>query len=132
MHLIIGGKYMGKLQYALSLYGADSPVYDLALAPFGDMKAFSSSRIIINLQEGIRSLLASETPVKAFFETHFEVLADKTLVGDEIGSGIVPLDPFERLWRDQTGLVYQYLARHAEVVDRVWAGIPTRLKGEPD
>ena len=51
------------------------------------------------------------------------------LIGNEIGGGIVPMDPFERRWRDETGFLYQFLAREAETVDRVWAGIPVRMKG---
>ena len=52
----------------------------------------------------------------------------KVIVCDEIGAGVVPMDRFERRWRDETGLLYQALAREAAVVDRVWAGLAMRLK----
>ena len=52
----------------------------------------------------------------------------KVIICDEIGAGVVPLDKFERRWRDETGLLYQALVREADRVDRVWAGLALRLK----
>ena len=61
--------------------------------------------------------------------TLFEGLKNfKVIICDEIGAGVVPMDRFERRWRDETGLLYQALAREAAVVDRVWAGLAMRLK----
>ena len=126
MHLIIGGKYMGKLAYAGTLYG-ELPACDLAAE---EPESMFAARLIVNLQDGARSLLKrGERPVD-FFEANLDRMDDKILIGDEIGSGIVPADPFERLWRDETGFLYQFLAARAELVDRVWAGIPCRLKGQ--
>ena len=126
MHLILGGKYMGKLQYARSLYGENATVCDLAGDPAEKM---FDVRIVVNLQDGIRTMLEREIDARRFFETNLPRLADKILIGDEVGSGVVPLDPFERRWRDETGFIYQTLARRATIVDRVWAGLPERLKG---
>jgi adenosyl cobinamide kinase/adenosyl cobinamide phosphate guanylyltransferase len=126
MHLIIGGKYMGKLRYAKKLYGWDASICDLAAAPPEDM---FEARIAVNLQDGVRHMLRRGGSAQDFFERHFLRLEEKILIGDEIGSGIVPMDSFERLWRDETGLVYQMLADRAALVDRIWAGLPCRLKG---
>lgn len=55
--------------------------------------------------------------------------ADKlVLVSDEVGSGIVPIDAFEREFREKNGRVNCYLAVQAEQVIRVTAGIGTRIK----
>ena len=55
--------------------------------------------------------------------------ADKlVLVSDEVGSGIVPIDAFEREFREKNGRVNCYLASQAEQVIRVPAGIGTRIK----
>jgi adenosyl cobinamide kinase/adenosyl cobinamide phosphate guanylyltransferase len=126
MHLIIGGKYMGKLRYAKKLYGWDASICDLAAASPEDM---FEARIAVNLQDGVRHMLKRGESARDFFELHFFRLEEKILIGDEIGSGIVPMDSFERLWRDETGFVYQMLAGRAALVDRIWAGLPCRLKG---
>ena len=126
MHIIIGGKYMGKLAYAKALYG-DVSVCDLSVE---EPESMFSARVIANLQDGARSILKRGERAVDFFEGNLSRIDDKILIGDEIGSGIVPADPFERLWRDETGFLYQFLAARAELVDRVWAGIPCRLKGK--
>ena len=127
MHLIIGGKYMGKLAYAKALYGRDVSVCDLSLE---EPESLFAARVGTNLQDGARFILKRGTRPVDFFEANIGCMNDKILIGDEIGSGLVPMDPFERLWRDETGFLYQFLAARAELVDRVWAGIPCRLKGK--
>lgn len=48
----------------------------------------------------------------------------------ELGCGIVPIDPADRLWRDLSGEACQFLAGHSREVYRVICGIPMKLKGE--
>ncbi|MDR2350228.1 MAG: bifunctional adenosylcobinamide kinase/adenosylcobinamide-phosphate guanylyltransferase [Deltaproteobacteria bacterium] len=50
------------------------------------------------------------------------------LVSNELGSGIVPMDPAARLYRDAVGLAHQRLAQSAKDVWFVVAGIPLKLK----
>ena len=119
---------MGKLKYALSIYGTDSAIYDFAQAQ-NLSGVFYDFRILINLQAGIRRFIETGSLPLPFFEENLPRLREKVLIGDEIGCGIVPLDPLEREWRDQTGFVYQFLARESEIVDRIWAGLPVRMKG---
>ena len=47
---------------------------------------------------------------------------------DEVGCGVVPVDPFERQYRESVGRVGCYLAEQAEEVWRVVLGIGTRIK----
>ena len=51
------------------------------------------------------------------------------IVTDEIGCGIVPMDPFQREVREQTGRVCTALAGKARRVHRVICGIGTVIKG---
>ena len=50
------------------------------------------------------------------------------MVSDEIGLGVVPLDPFERLWREETGRALCVLAERAQRVERICCGLGMRLK----
>ncbi|MDR2613386.1 MAG: bifunctional adenosylcobinamide kinase/adenosylcobinamide-phosphate guanylyltransferase [Deltaproteobacteria bacterium] len=50
------------------------------------------------------------------------------VVSNELGWGIVPMEPESRLYRDAVGLAHQTLAAHASAVYLVVAGIPVRLK----
>ena len=126
MRLILGGRHMGKRAHAEARYGPFRSLCDLSRdAP----ESAADAELVLNLQEGVRALLLRGTDVRAFFATRLARLRRSVLIGDEIGSGVVPMDPFERRWRDETGFLYQFLAREAETVDRVWAGIPVRMKG---
>lgn len=49
-------------------------------------------------------------------------------VSDEIACGIVPMDPFERTWREVCGRVLTTLASRADRVERVTCGIVQILK----
>ncbi|CAM1381143.1 bifunctional adenosylcobinamide kinase/adenosylcobinamide-phosphate guanylyltransferase [Fretibacterium fastidiosum] len=126
MHLILGGRHMGKRTYADSLYGPALSPCDLASA---DLALLPAADRVLNLQEGVRRLLLAGTDAGEFFRAHLEDLRTCVLIGSEVGSGVVPMDPIERRWRDETGLLYQLLAREAAIVDRVWCGLPLRLKG---
>jgi adenosylcobinamide kinase/adenosylcobinamide-phosphate guanylyltransferase len=50
------------------------------------------------------------------------------LVSNELGSGIVPMDPLTRLYRDAVGLAHQMLAGFAKNVYFVLAGLSLKLK----
>ena len=54
----------------------------------------------------------------------------RVVIADEIGCGLVPIDPFERAWREETGRILCALAREAEAVVRVHCGFPQAIKGE--
>ena len=61
-----------------------------------------------------------------------QILEDKNIdavICDEIGLGIVPVDRFERCWREETGRALCELAKAAEKVYRVQCAIPTCIKG---
>lgn len=125
MILILGGKYQGKTAYALTQYGERLKICDLAEE---DMAKMYEADVIRNIQEGVRRLLAKGiSPLDSFIE-NIDRLEHKILIGTEIGCGIVPLEEKERIWRDETGRVYQLLAKKARKVERVWAGIPVTIK----
>ncbi len=50
------------------------------------------------------------------------------IVSNEVGHGIVPLGELSREFVDQTGWLHQDIAKIAQQVDFVMAGIPLRLK----
>lgn len=53
---------------------------------------------------------------------------ERILVTDEIGCGIVPEDPFERIYREETGRICCQLAAEARQVWRVCCGLGQRIK----
>ena len=60
-----------------------------------------------------------------------EKLAGREIViASELGGGVVPVDPAERAAREAAGRLACLLARRADVVVRVYCGLPQVLKGE--
>jgi adenosylcobinamide kinase/adenosylcobinamide-phosphate guanylyltransferase len=51
------------------------------------------------------------------------------VVSDEVGSGIVPMHPNARAYRDLVGIAHQRLAAMADEVYLLVAGLPVTLKG---
>ncbi|MGB0865030.1 MAG: bifunctional adenosylcobinamide kinase/adenosylcobinamide-phosphate guanylyltransferase [Granulosicoccaceae bacterium] len=63
---------------------------------------------------------------EALAESRSEII----LVSNEVGMGIVPLGAVNREFADQAGWLNQAVARVADQVSFVVAGLPLRLKGE--
>lgn len=64
-----------------------------------------------------------------------EALADElarraVVIATEVGGGIVPADPDERVRREAAGRLSCLLAKRADTVIRVCCGLPKALKGE--
>ena len=117
---------MGKRVYAEKLYGSFENIYDLDNQK---PEAITNPGLIVNLHMGVRKLLERNINVLEFFRNKLEILRDCVIIGDEISGGVIPVDTLERQWRDETGKLYQFLASEAEIVDRVFAGLPLRLRG---
>ncbi|MBQ9419893.1 MAG: bifunctional adenosylcobinamide kinase/adenosylcobinamide-phosphate guanylyltransferase [Synergistaceae bacterium] len=117
---------MGKRAYAEKLYGRFDFVCDLEHDSPENIK---SPGLIVNLQSGVKNLLRNDINAMNFFANKIYILRDSVIVGDEISGGVVPVDKFERRWRDETGKIYQFLAENSDIIDRVFAGLPVRLKG---
>ena len=67
--------------------------------------------------------------INALLECCQQVEASFIIVSNEVGLGIVPAGKTSRLYRDLLGKANQMLARQADEVLMMTAGIPLRLKG---
>ena len=59
-----------------------------------------------------------------------ELEQKEIVIATEVGGGVVPVDPEERLARERAGRLSCLLAQRARVVVRVCCGLPQVLKGE--
>ncbi len=139
MKLIIGGLAQGKLHYVLQKEGnGKCMIFDGMLPEERELQearkeaGIEKKTLIINHFHHVvkRELAGKRTPgeleadVMRFVEKHPEVI----LICDEIGNGIVPVDAFERTYREQTGRILIRLAQKADEVVRVLCGIGQRIK----
>ena len=56
------------------------------------------------------------------------MLGEAVVTANEVGGGVVPMDPEERAWREACGRALCVLAGHADQVTRVVCGIGVRIK----
>lgn len=128
MELIIGGAFQGKKETAKAIFGlAEADICDGGSCPIEELfqaKAVSDFHMLI------RRMMEQQIDVDAWFEELKKKNPDIILISNEIGYGIVPLDRFERDWREKTGRICCLAAKEAGHVIRVLAGNPQYIKGE--
>ena len=79
---------------------------------------------IADLHLLLREVLQRGGDAAAYARTLLEQNPDAAITCDEIGGGIVPLDGFERRWREETGRALGVLAADEGTrLVRVWYGI---------
>lgn len=115
MILVVGGFGSGKRDYVLSLgYGDENISASLA----------GEAPVLVDAQELVRDEGVDVQELAELVASSREVV-----VCQEVGSGIVPLDKAERLWRERAGELSKTLADKADSVVRLVCGIPQVLKG---
>ena len=127
--LVIGGKAQGKLAFAETLLpGAE-------IIDGGSWRQYAgtdASQVIVNrLHLFIRAELMEGRTQEEILEELLQFAGARgtcIFICDEIGNGIVPLDAFERKWREQTGRILCGIAERADEVWRVFCGLPQKIK----
>lgn len=135
MIMITGGAFAGKLEFARAHFGLNED--EIADGTDCAPEDVFAAKCIVHYERLIRRLM--ETDVQgALCETADPLtFTDRVLCGnpdaivimDEIGSGIIPLEKNERLWREQTGRAGCRIAEGSDTVIRVCCGIPEIIKG---
>ena len=83
--------------------------------------------LVLNLHAFVRKVMqAGEDPQE--FVTDLLRSAPRAVTIDEVGCGIVPIDAFERRYRDEAGVAGQRFAAQADRVIRMICGIPQRIR----
>jgi len=146
MILITGGAYQGKREYARKRWNIETE--EMADGKTCAPEAIKSSRLVFNLQALVRRMLEkTDVPGDTAEEASDVTLPDEgpgiqeriralaaqnpdvILITDEIGCGIIPMNAFERRYREEAGRLSCALAAEAEEVVRVVCGVAVKLKG---
>lgn len=127
MKLIIGGYAQGKLDYVLSKYHLrENVVWDSVLP---NNATIQDKPVIVNhfhqwVKQRILDGGCPEEEMISFLDDYENCI----IICDEIGNGIVPIDKFEREYRERVGRILIQLAKKAEEVERVLCGIGQKIK----
>ncbi len=123
MKLIIGGIGSGKLGYAANLAGIRPE--EAAL----DFDGAKDAKVFFGLHRCVREAMEAGDDPDVLVADLVAANPEVIVVSDEIGCGIVPLDPFERRWREKVGRICCRLAEEADMVVRMDCGCPQVIKG---
>ncbi|MBE6464076.1 MAG: hypothetical protein E7003_01905 [Eggerthellaceae bacterium] len=89
----------------------------------------SDSPVIYDVQEAVRAFLANNPDKQAALDELMPLLLNRDVViTTEVGSGVIPLEYTDRLFRETAGRLTNELALHADEVIRMVWGIPQTLK----
>lgn len=127
MKLIIGGYAQGRLSYALKKYQlTEQDVWDAANA--GNSDSWRDKKVIYHAEEFVTKYLKTNQDVLQEIRNRLPDFQDKIIITQEVGCGLVPIDPDERRWREAVGHMNQLLAEYSESVERVCCGLGMYLK----
>lgn len=110
IRLYIGGKSQGKTKYVEEIHKDEKENI------FDDFHLWVRDELLNGKNP--------EEDLNKYLENHDNPI----FVAAEVGSGIIPIDSFERRYREVSGRLVSYIASRAEKVVRIYAGIPQVLK----
>ena len=128
MVLITGGSFQGKLDYALALTGLLRT--QVTEGENCSLESLCNIKILNNFHEIIKRRLRNEEEITQFVQQLIRDNPEIIIIVNEIGCGLVPMDSFERNYRETTGRMCCELAKQAKQVYRVVCGIGRMIKGD--
>lgn len=124
MEMIIGGAFQGKAAYGEKMYPHITWAEGKELDESGLMKAEG----VRNFQDYIRKELKAGREVSSLAQRLIENNPEVILISCEIGYGVVPVDAFDRVYREAVGRVCTRLAAYSDKVTRVICGTGMVIK----
>lgn len=126
MELIIGGAFQGKKDYA----ERNHP--DISWQDGGELSEEELLRAegILNFQDYIKKEIRAGKNPAHMAELLLKENPRAVIVSEEVGYGVVPVDAFEREYREAVGRICTKLASGSCRVTRVICGIGTVIKDD--
>ena len=125
MRMFIGGAFQGKMEYAQKEYPGIRWVDGAACSE----EELLQCEGVYHFHLYIRKSMEKYEEMRLFADRIIRENPQIVIITDEIGYGLVPIDAFERRYREETGRICTRLAAFSERVDRVVCGIGLPIKG---
>ena len=126
MEMMIGGAYQGKEALARRLYPDIHWINGTNVTRAELLRAEG----VLGFHAFIRKELQAGSDLADLAAELIEKNPDVVLVSDEVGYGVVPIDAFDRAYREIVGRICTELAAHSGKVIRVVCGVGTVIKEE--
>ena len=126
MELIIGGAFQGKLEYAKSLH----PEIQWIEGETCSCQELEHAAGVNHFERYIRKMLRDNGDVSNLAADLIKKNPGVVLISEEVGYGVVPVDAFERKYREAVGRVCTELASFSKKVHRVVCGVGMVIKND--
>lgn len=127
MILIVGGAFQGKKEYAEQITGIPKGLMtDGAECP---LEEIDTCRCMYHFHEWVRRRMPDIEDYEQEAKQIYEVNPNIVLIANELGCGVVPVNAFDRSFRETEGRILTCLAEMSREVHRVVCGIGTVIKG---
>lgn len=126
MILVTGGAFQGKKEYVAAQFGlAREEMADGAECSWEEVR---HCRCLFHFHLLIKRMMERQEDPTDLCDLLLEENPDLIIVTNELGYGIVPIQPFDRAYREKCGRICCDLAREAKQVHRVVCGIGQVIK----
>jgi adenosylcobinamide kinase/adenosylcobinamide-phosphate guanylyltransferase len=127
MELYVGGAAQGKLRYVLNkkYSGKNARIADGADCTKEDLV---NADVCNHFHLLVGRLLKEEKLTDSFVEQLLNDNPEIVIICDEVGSGIVPIEKDERIYRETVGRVLCSLAQRSVHMERILCGLGMRIK----
>lgn len=126
MWLISGGAYQGKLEYVLSK--KKIPIHDIIDGETCIFQDLLEKPMINHFHLWVKRMLLEKEDVARLVDQILLTNPDIIIIVNELGCGIVPVDAFDREYRETMGRICCRLAQDATQVHRVMCGMGMVIK----
>lgn len=126
MKLIIGGAFQGKKEYAKQQFHlTDAEMCDGGKAAYEDI---FGCKCLYHFHEWVKRGMQENRDFENLENRIARENPELVIISNELGYGVVPMDAFDREYREKTGRICTKLAAKSSQVIRVVCGIGTVIK----
>ena len=127
MDLFVGGKAQGKLNYVLNKYDLSfNQVLDGE--NINNISEIENYKVFNHFNIWVKNMLLNSRDVYNEIELILKINPEIIIISDDLGNGIVPIDKFERNYREFLGRVLCTIAQKSVNMERIICGIGQKIK----
>ena len=128
MELYIGGYAQGKLSYVLQQKGLSQEDVICGGEFEGKEEQLLEKMIFDDFELWVRREIERGEKVEEKVEQLLKINPTIIVISDEVGNGVVPVEPLEREYRERLGRILCTLAQRADRMERILCGMGQRIK----
>lgn len=125
MILVIGGAYQGKTHFVTEHFPINEQ--ELINGENCNLDELVGAKAINHFERLVYQFMIEKKLILPFMEDLLQKNNDIVIITTEIGCGLVPIDKFDREYRETVGRACCELVKRANQVYRVQSGIATKI-----